>query len=57
MTGRDDDKSGICCKQQAGPSTSLQAAIAQELNSGIGYGLWVMVIAYFHFSHVGHQFL
>jgi hypothetical protein len=39
MTGRDNDKSGFCCEQQAGPPTSLQAAIPQELNSGIGYGL------------------
>jgi hypothetical protein len=37
MTGRDNDKSGICCEQQAGPPTSFQAAITQELNSGIGY--------------------
>jgi hypothetical protein len=37
MTGRDNDKSGICCEQQAGPPASLQTAIPQELNSGIGY--------------------
>jgi hypothetical protein len=50
MTGRDNDKSGICCEQQAGPPTSFQAAITQELNSGIGYCFWGDL--YFLSSHV-----